>query len=314
MDDKLNAPQPAKPANAGKGGISQAAISRGLVFIELKNEVRQRLELPGLVPIFKTDLDEEMKGGQIAPAAFAAGIEALKLLSPEISEYDRFMARYYLLEGQRALETGEPFPAQRFFEKALDLEQDQLSAEAAFYIAALLGPDDPEQAIRYYRMSIDLNPLAATPHFELGRLLRERRDLAGALQEFEAAFVLEPTSANLLNEVGETHLMVEDFPKARAAFQRAAELEPELWSLPVKVGFIDYNLGDFPAAIRNLRKGLDLAPEALEDDFTMSLYIEGLYYLGLAFRDSGRPDQARKLFRSVLQFNPQHEGALEAMA
>lgn len=314
MEDKLNALQPANPDNGDIGGISQTAISRGLVFIELKDEVRQRLELPGMVPIFKTDLDEELKAGQIAPAAFAAGIEALKLLSPEITEYDRFLARYYLLEGQKALESQDPYQGQRFFQKALDLEQDQLSAEAAFYIAALLGPDDPEQAIQFYRQSIELNPLAATPHFELARILRERRDLAGALEEFEAAFVLEPTSANLLYEVAETHLMVEDLPKARAAYSRAAELEPDLWFLPVKLGFIDFNLGDYPAAMRNLRKGLDLAPEALEDDFTMGLYIEGLYFLGLAFRDTGRPDQARKLFRSVLQFNPQHEGSLEAMA
>lgn len=313
MDEKPKAPQPANPFSGTKDGVSQAAISRGLVFIELKDEVRQRLELPGLVPIFKTDLDEELKGGQIAPAAFAAGIEALKLLSPEITEYDRFLARYYLLEGQRALETQERYQAQRFFQKALDLEQDQLSAEAAFYIAALLR-DDPEDAIRYYRLSIELNPLAATPHFELARLLRDRRDLPGALQEFEAAFLLEPTSANLLYEVGETHLMVEDLPKARAAFQRATELEPEQWILLLKLGFVEYNMGENAAALRSLRNGLDLAPEALEDDTTQSLYVEGLYYLGLAYRDAGRPDQARKLFRSVLQFNPQHSGALEAAA
>jgi tetratricopeptide (TPR) repeat protein len=118
----------------------------------------------------------------------------------------------------------------------------------------------------------------------------------------------------LLYEVGETHLMVEDLPKARAAFQRATELEPEQWILLLKLGFVEYNMGENAAALRSLRNGLDLAPEALEDDTTQSLYVEGLYYLGLAYRDAGRPDQARKLFRSVLQFNPQHSGALEAAA
>ena len=314
MDESLNTPASSTPQGPNSGAISQAAISKGLVFIELKDEVRQRLELPGMVPIFKTDLDEELKSGQIAPAAFAAGIEALKILSPEVKEYDRFLARYYLLEGQRNLETQETYQAQRFFQKALDLEQGALSAEAAFYMAALIGEADPEQAIHYYRLSIELNPAAATPHFELGRLLRERRDLPGALEEFETAYRLEPTSANLLNEVGETHLMADDLPKARAAFAQAAILEPEIWFLPVRLGMVEYNLEEYPAAIRSLRKGLDLAPEALEGDFTQNLYIEGLYYLGLAFRDSGRSDQARKLFRSVLQLNPLHEGAQGAMA
>ena len=314
MDESLNTPASSTPQGPNSGAISQAAISKGLVFIELKDEVRQRLELPGMVPIFKTDLDEELKSGQIAPAAFAAGIEALKILSPEVKEYDRFLARYYLLEGQRNLETQETYKAHRFFQKALDLEQGDLSAEAAFYMAALIGEADPEQAIHYYRLSIELNPAAATPHFELGRLLRERRDLPGALEEFETAYRLEPTSANLLNEVGETHLMADDLPKARAAFAQAAILEPEIWFLPVRLGMVEYNLEEYPAAIRSLRKGLDLAPEALEGDFTQNLYIEGLYYLGLAFRDSGRSDQARKLFRSVLQLNPLHEGAQGAMA
>jgi tetratricopeptide (TPR) repeat protein len=108
--------------------------------------------------------------------------------------------------------------------------------------------------------------------------------------------------------------MVDDLPRARAAFQRAAELEPDNWFLPVRLGFTEYNLADYPAAIRDLRKGLDLAPEALEDDFTQSLYVEGLYFLGLAYREVGRPDQARKLFRAVLQLNPQHEGSLGALA
>src|SRR6476620_8051189 len=100
MDDFLNSPESLSTLSGKTDAVSQAAISKGLVFIELKDEVRQRLELPGMVPIFKTDLDEELKTGQIAPAAFAAGIEALKLLSPEITEYNRFLARYYLLEGQ----------------------------------------------------------------------------------------------------------------------------------------------------------------------------------------------------------------------
>jgi tetratricopeptide (TPR) repeat protein len=314
MDESFNSSESLTSPGGDTDAVSQAAIAKGLVFIELKDEVRQRLELPGMVPIFKTDLDEELKTGQIAPAAFAAGIEALKLLSPEIAEYDRFLARYYLLEGQRNLEAQDSYQAQRFFEKALDLNQTDLSAEAAFYLGALVGEADSEQAINFYRLSIDLNPVAATPHFELARLLRERRDLPGALAEFEEAYRLEPTSANLLNEVAETHLMVDDLPKARAAFLQATILEPDIWFLPVRLGITEYNMEEYAAAIRSLRKGLDLAPEALEDDFTQGTYIEGLYYLGLAYRDAGRPDQARKLFRSVLQLNPQHEGSREALA
>ncbi len=297
----------------GPENTTRQAIQRGLVFVELKEEVKNRLNLPGLVPIFKEDLDRELPGGQIPPAAFAAGIEALKLLHPEKTEYDRFLTRYYLAEGQTSLEQNELFPAQRSFRKALDLNQGELSAEAAFHLASLSG-SDLDEAITLYRQSITLNPRAASPHFELALLLRERRDLPGALQEFEAAYRLEPKSANLLSEVGDTHLMADDPGRAKTAFKRASELEPENWALPVKLGLIDFNLGNFSGAITGLRKGLDLAPEELGDEFSVGLYVEGLYTLGLAYSQNGKPDQAYKVFRAVLNIAPDHQGAREALA
>lgn len=294
--------------------LARQAIERGLVFIELKEEVSDRLELPTLVPIFKEDLDREMGRGQIPPAAFAAGIEALKIINPDADEYDRFLARYYLLEAQRAIEENDTYQAQRYYEKAYELDQGELSAEAAFYLGRMLAEADPDEGIRFLRESIKLNPNAAAPHFELALLLRERRDLQGALDEFETAYRLEPTSANLLNEVGDTHLMADDLPKARVAYKRASELEPDYWALPVKLGLTEYNLGEFPAAIKDLRAGLDNAPEELGDDFTISLYVEGLYYLGMAYREQGRPEQARKVFRAVLNIAPDHPAALEALS
>ncbi|MEI6042926.1 MAG: tetratricopeptide repeat protein [Chloroflexota bacterium] len=293
--------------------LNRQAIERGLVFIELKDEVSDRLELPSLIPIFKQDLEQELSGGQISPAAIAAGIEALKLLNSSLDEYDRFLARYYLLEAQRALEQKDTYQAQRYFQKGYALDQDELSAEAAFYLAGLMAPADPEGAIRFYRESLRLNPNSAAAHFELGLLMRDRRDLQASLTEFEVAYRLEPNSANLLNEVGDTHVMAEDLPSARAAYKRASELEPDYWILSVKLGITEYNMADFPAAIKDLRNGLELAPEELDTDFTASLYLEGLYYLGLAYRESGKPEQARKIFRAVLNITPDHPGALEGL-
>lgn len=294
---------------------TKSAIERELVFVELKEEIRQKLELPTVVPILKTDLDKELGGGEISVAAFAAGVEALKLVQPATMGYDRFLARYYLLEGERFLQSGETerYQAQRYLQKSLDLDQDEISAEAAYYLGALISPDDPEAAIGFYRQSLQLNPLAATPHFELALLLRERRDLQGALDEFEAAYRLDTNSANLLNEIGETHILTKDWLKAQASFKRAAEIEPDVWVLPVKLGLVEFELGDYAQAIRDLRRGLDAAPDALDEGQDQNLYTEGLYCLALSYKALGRPDQSRKLYRAILQFNPQHEGALEGL-
>ncbi len=286
------------------------AIERGLIFIELKEEVSDRLELPTLVPIFKEDYEREINKGQLPPAAIAAGVEALKMVNSNTDEYDRFLARYYLLEGQRSLEEKDNYQAQRNYQKVLDLDQSELSAEAAFYLARLVTEDDLDEAIRLYQESIRLNPQAPAAHFELGLILRERRDLQGALNEFETAFRLDPNSANLLNEVGDTHLMADNLAQAKSAFRRAAELEPDYWVLPVKLGITEFNMSEYPEAIHDLREGLEMSPEELDSDLSATLYLEGLYYLGMAYKEMNRSEQARKVFRAVLSIAPDHPGAL----
>lgn len=290
------------------------ALKNELLFIELKDDVRERLQLPQRVPILKSDLQAEFKQGAIPPAAFAAGIEALKLLHPDIREYDAFLARYYLLEGRRGLDENNDYDAQRFYQKALDLNRDEASAEAAFYLAGLSAATAPAAAIDYYRRSIELQPTNAATHFELARLLRDRRDLQGALDELNKAAALEPESASVPNEIAETYLMANDYPAARAAFKQALAIEPGYWVLSVRLGMTEYELEDYPAAIKDLRKGLDESPDELNDGRDQDLYVEGLYYLAMSYKESGDALRANKLFRAVLNLAPDHPGALQALA
>ncbi len=302
--------------NSKDEAAQKKAIAQQLVFIELKPDAAKRMEIPPNVPVLKTDFESDAGKGELPPAILAAGIEALKLLQPNMRQYDRFLARYYLLEGQKALQERpvDEYEAQRNFQKVLDLNLGELSAEAAFYIAGLVSAVDIPQAEWLYRRSIELNPAAASAHFELARLLRERRDLPGALEEFERAYRLEPTSLNLLNEIGDTHVMAEDFGRARASFARAYELDPEYWLFPVKLGLVEYELQQYSSAIKHLREGLDLSPDELDDGYSQTMYLTGLYNLGLAYRDSGDTARARKLFQAVLKLAPDHQGAIEALA
>jgi tetratricopeptide (TPR) repeat protein len=285
-----------------------------LEFIELKEEVARRLELPQMVPVFRSDLETELDKGLLSPALLAAGIEGLKLVKPDTTEYDRFLGRYYLLEGHRALEEQPPdqYQAQRNFQKALDLEVGEISAEAAFYLGNLLFDRDSTEAERMYRLSIELNPGVSSTHFELAILLRERRDLPGALEEFEKAYRLEPNNLSLLNEIADTQMMGENYEQALAALTRAYEIEPEYWLFPVKIGLAEYRLGRLVSAAKHMRLGLDNAPDELEGDDQI-IYIEGLYYLGLVYRDAGDATRARKLFKAVLNLAPGYEPAQLAL-
>jgi tetratricopeptide (TPR) repeat protein len=292
---------------------SSEKIKQNLVFFELKPEVAARLELPTVVPILQTDYDQEINRGQISPAAIAAGIEALKLLKSDTVEYNPFLARYYSLEGQSFMQENPPdyFQAQKSLQKAIDLNVNTFSAEAAYYLATLLQPDDPDAAIRYYRRSIELYPKAASAHFELALLLRSRRDMQGAMDEFLEAYRLDPDSANLLNEIGDTHLINNDWGKARISFARAYELDKAYWVLPLKLGIADYQVEDFRAAIKHLRAGLEKTPDALSDTGEQELYLQGLYYLALSYRNLGDPVRAQRLYQSILQIAPDFQLGLD---
>ena len=292
-----------------------AALKNELVLLDLRPDARERLNLPleGDIPVLGTGLADDLKNGQIPAAAIAAGIEVYKRLEPTSGEYDRFLAIYYNALAHRALEQQDSYEAQRNFQKALDLDQGNMSAEAAYYLGILIAPDDLTKSIEYLRRSLVLNPAAPAANFELGRFLREQRDLEGAVAAFETAYALDRTSANALSELGETYLMVNDTTKARLAYERAVEIEPDHFVLAVKLGMLRYQDGDLAGAITILRRGLDNAPYELTGGETEAVYIEGLYYLGLAYRDSGKPAQARKLFEAVLDIAPEYQPALTAL-
>jgi tetratricopeptide (TPR) repeat protein len=76
----------------------------------------------------------------------------------------------------------------------------------------------------------------------------------------------------------------------------------------------EFRNGENAAAIRDLRSGLDNAPDELSDNYDMQMYVEGLYYLALAYAEIGRPDQSRKLYRAILEIDPAHQGAIAGLA
>jgi tetratricopeptide (TPR) repeat protein len=72
-------------------------------------------------------------------------------------------------------------------------------------------------------------------------------------------------------------------------------------------------LQEYSVAIRHLRSGLDLSPDELETDSAQSLYVEGLYTLGLAYREIGDKGRAAKLFKAVQKLTPGNEAVTQSL-
>lgn len=91
----------------------------------------------------------------------------------------------------------------------------------------------PAKAIEYLRRAIDRNPVSVQAHYELGVVLREAADYAGAIRELRTVTELKADYAKGWRELGVALSKSGELGDAASAFKRATELDPadaETWS------------------------------------------------------------------------------------
>ena len=106
-------------------------------------------------------------------------------------------------------------------------EDEDLSADAWYDQAIDLEAVSLDKARAAYLRAIDLDPGHAEAHLNLGRLLHERGDLAGAESHYRQACAARPDSALAAFNLG---VALEDQGRgkeAMAVYARALRLDPE---------------------------------------------------------------------------------------
>lgn len=91
----------------------------------------------------------------------------------------------------------------------------------------------PAKAIEYLRRAIDRNPVSVQAHYELGVVLREAADYAGAISELRTVTELKADYAEGWRELGVALSKSGQLDGAASAFKQATELDPddaETWS------------------------------------------------------------------------------------
>jgi tetratricopeptide (TPR) repeat protein len=103
---------------------------------------------------------------------------------------------------------------------------ERLLAEDWYERACELEPEAPEEALAAYDRAIDLDPDHAEARVNLGRLLHERGDAAGAEAQYRAALSARPGDATAAFNLG---VALEDLGRLRealGAYERALENDP----------------------------------------------------------------------------------------
>ena len=135
-----------------------------------------------------------------------------------------------------------------------------------------------------YRQAVPLaaNKQAAT-HFNLGLVYLRRRELAAALEQFEAALALDSTYAEASHNIGVIYSLQEQHAVARPFLLRAVRHKPDYALAFENIGNNSLVLGEYEEAAAAFRRALAL-------DGGMVSALEGL---GTALVQQGRVEEGR---------------------
>ncbi len=140
----------------------------------------------------------------------------------------------------------------RAFREAQE-EGPEFSADDWYEWACELEPGSPGEAIAAYRKALALDSTHADSHVNLGRLLHEAGDAAGAEPHYAAALAARPDDATAAFNLGVAQEDQGKLPEALLAYQKAVRLDPWNADAHFNAASLAEKLGRPAEALRHLR-------------------------------------------------------------
>jgi eukaryotic-like serine/threonine-protein kinase len=137
------------------------------------------------------------------------------------------------------------------------------SPQANYLIGYLLfeNDSDPENAIRYFKRTLELDPRHIESQTALGLALERKKDWSGAVEAHQRAIAINPRLAVPYNNLASTLRAKGDTKGALEAVQKALEIDPALARAHNNHGMLLMDSKDLEGALRHLRKAVELDPE-----------------------------------------------------
>lgn len=151
-----------------------------------------------------------------------------------------------------------------------------------------------EQAERFYRQALALNPNNAHGHTNLGALLSDRGEWAAAIEHFDQAIALDPSLAPAHHNRGRALLSLGRHPEGEAELHAAIHLNPRLVEVYDTLGNLRIQQGKPAEALEAFRSGLAVAPDRGDSHTNV----------GVALATLGRHDEAEDHYRQAIAKNP----------
>lgn len=181
-----------------------------------------------------------------------------------------------------------------FFERVIEIDPKLAQAYSNLGNALKLQGKLVE-AVTAYRTAITLQPGMADGHYNLSTVLNDMGDLEEAEKSLERALLFKPAYPEAHNNLGDIQMRTDRLEAATSHFRQALVWNPDLAQAQANLLLALYKLGLFAEADDAARRALEKRPGD----------IDVLRNQAMGLVASGRPIQAEKIYRQLIELDPQ---------
>ncbi|MDP6542912.1 MAG: tetratricopeptide repeat protein [Phycisphaerae bacterium] len=175
------------------------------------------------------------------------------------------------------------------------IEMDPKYAAAYKQLGSVLDDKgDPAGATKACVKAIELDPKCIGAHNLIGIILKKKGDLDGAIEAYDKAIELDPTWAAAYANLGNALDKKGDLDGALKSYRKAIELDPTLGKAYVCLGNALRDKGDPDGAIEAHKKAIELEPKL----------AVAYYNLGNALKRQGDLDGAIEAQKKAIEVDP----------
>lgn len=177
------------------------------------------------------------------------------------------------------------------------------SADALYFIGeANRFSGKAEEASRFYKQAISVNPRFAPSYLGLARVNRELLPGVDVSEYLNQAIQLDPYYAEAYIERGLYYLNKKDFTSAQADLEKAKELQPSAQA--------ELNLARVYLVLGQNEAAVTAAQTANQMDLTM---LDGYLVLGMAYRANNQVEKAVEALETYLRYQPDNAEAFAVL-
>ncbi|WP_407396581.1 tetratricopeptide repeat protein [Treponema sp.] len=230
-------------------------------------------------------------------------IEAERLLNEAIAKNPANYMYYYQL--------GRILAMQKKYNESLNAFKTCISINDHFapayynsgYVSEQLKRKD--DSLGFYRKATEVNPSHENAYIGQGHILMDMKKYDEAMDAFTKALAINPNRAQIYQELGSCCVEKKQFAQAETYFKKALQC-PD--ATKEKNALTYYNLSTIMYDQNKKNEALDYAVKAYEarEKTEVSVKANIIYNYGLQMQDTGKDDEAIKLYREVLVLDPKH--------